>query len=137
MGIEPFLLAYTINIVVAQRLIRKLCDRCKTVDENVDVDFLVECGMALPEIQATKFYKAVGCVHCIRGYRGRAGIFEALPMTKEMRRMILKSRDFIDEDGLREHALQAGLKTLKMQAIDLIKNGVTSIENVEGMILDE
>ncbi len=137
MGIEPFLLAYTINIIVAQRLIRKLCDRCKLVDDNVDSDFLVECGFALQDIQATTFYKANGCVHCIRGYRGRMGIYEALAMTKDMRKIILKSRDFIDEDALRTCALQNGLKTLKVCAMELLKQGITSIENVEGMILDE
>jgi type IV pilus assembly protein PilB len=137
MGIEPFLLAYTINIVVAQRLIRKLCDRCKLPDEHVDGDLLLECGFTANEIKSTKFYKANGCVHCIRGYRGRMGIYEALPMNKEMRKIILKSRDFIDEDGLRTSALAGGLKTLKMHAIDLLKTGITSIENVEGMILDD
>jgi type IV pilus assembly protein PilB len=137
MGIEPFLLAYTINIVIAQRLIRKLCDRCKVIDENVDYDLMVECGFTPQEIESSKFYKPVGCVHCIRGYRGRVGIFEALPMTKEMRKIILKSRDFIDEDALRTHALQAGMQTIKMSAINLVKAGITSMENVEGMILEE
>jgi type IV pilus assembly protein PilB len=137
MGIEPFLLAYTINIVVAQRLIRKLCDRCKMVDDNVDMDFLVECGLTPAEIVASTFYKAVGCVHCIRGYRGRAGIFEALAMNKEIRKIILKSREFIDEDALRTAAFANGMKTLRQSAIDLLKSGVTSIENVEGMIMEE
>ena len=137
MGIEPFLLAYTINIVVAQRLIRKLCDRCKVVDENLDYDLLMECGFTEKDIADTKFYKPVGCVHCIRGYRGRVGIFEALPMTKEMRKIILKSRDFIDEDALRTHALQSGMQTLKASAINLVKAGITSMENVEGMVLEE
>ncbi len=137
MGIEPFLLAYTINIVVAQRLIRKLCDRCKVVDENLDYDLMIECGFTPQEIEATKFYRPAGCVHCIRGYRGRVGIFEALAMTKEMRKIILKSRDFIDEDALRTHALASGMQTLKQSAINLVKAGITSMENVEGMMLDE
>lgn len=137
MGIEPFLLAYTINIVVAQRLIRKLCDRCKLPDDHVDKDFLLESGFTIPELDSTTFYKANGCVHCIRGYRGRMGIYEALAMNKDMRKIILKSRDFIDEDALRTSAAQAGLKTLKMCAIELLKQGITSIDNVEGMILDE
>lgn len=137
MGIEPFLLAYTINIVVAQRLIRKLCDRCKEVDDKVDGDLLIECGLTNQEIESTKFYKPVGCVHCIRGYRGRIGIFEALAMTKEMRKIILKSRDFIDEDALRQHALQNGMQTLRTSAINLVKQGITALDNIEGMILEE
>lgn len=137
MGIEPFLLAYTINIIVAQRLVRKLCDRCKAIEENVDIDLLLECGFTEKEIEETKFYKPVGCVHCIRGYRGRLGIFEALAMSKEMRKIILKSRDFIDEDALRTHALQNGMLTLRQSAINLVKLGITSLDIVEGMILEE
>lgn len=137
MGIEPFLLAYTINIVVAQRLIRKLCDRCKVVDDNVDVELLAEAGLTKQEIENTQFYKPVGCVHCIRGYRGRIGIFEALSMTKEMRKIILKSRDFIDEDALRTHALQNGMQTIRQSAINLAKAGITALDNIEGMIIEE
>jgi len=137
MGIEPFLLAYTINIVVAQRLIRKLCDRCKAVDEAVDSDLLVDCGFSEKEIMDTTFYKAVGCVHCIRGFRGRIGIYETLVITKELRRLILKSQDFVDEDGMRQLALQNGMKTLRQMALDLVKQGVTSLENVEGLVLEE
>ncbi|MBI1804233.1 MAG: type II/IV secretion system protein [Ignavibacteriae bacterium] len=137
MGIEPFLLAYTINIVIAQRLIRKLCDRCKTADDNVDVDFLIECGLTDQEIKDSTFCKPVGCVHCIRGYRGRVGIFEALYMTKDMRKIILKSKDVIDEESLRNLATQNGMQTVRQSAINLVKAGITAIENVEGMIMEE
>jgi len=137
MGIEPFLLAYTINIIVAQRLVRKLCDRCKAIDDTVDHDFLIDSGFAERDIDSTKFYKPVGCVHCIRGYRGRIGIFEALQMTKEIRRIILKSKDFVDEDTIRALALQNGMQTLRQSAINLAKQGLTSIDNVEGMILED
>src|SRR6267143_2216223 len=137
MGIEPFLLAYTINIIVAQRLIRKLCDRCKTVDENVDTDLLMESGFTNEEIDKTKFYKAVGCVHCIRGFRGRIGIFVALSMNKEIRKVILKSRDFIDEDAIRTLAMQNGMQPLRVSAMNLVKDGITSVDIVEGMILEE
>lgn len=137
MGIEPFLLAYTVNIVVAQRLIRKLCDRCKVVDENIDNDLLVDCGFSEQEILETKFYKPVGCVHCIRGFRGRIGIYETLVINKELRRIILKSQELIDEDAMRQNALAHGMKTLKFQAIRLVKEGITSLDNVEGLVLED
>jgi type IV pilus assembly protein PilB len=133
MGIEPFLLAYTVSIVVAQRLIRKLCDRCKVVDENMDSDLLVDCGFTEREILETKFYKAV----CIRGFRGRIGIYETLVINKDLRRIILKSHELIDEDAMRQNALAAGMKTLKFQALRLVKEGITSLENVEGLVLEE
>lgn len=137
MGIEPFLLAYTINLVVAQRLVRKLCDRCKAVDDQVDVGLLIEAGFSEQEIVSTTFYKPVGCVRCIRGYRGRIGIFEALNMTKEMRKVILRSKDFVDEEALRGLALQNGIQTLRQSAINLVKAGVTCLDTVEGMVVDE
>jgi type IV pilus assembly protein PilB len=137
MGIEPFLLAYTINLIVAQRLVRKLCDRCKMIDEDIDKDFLLSVGLSDQEISETKFYRAVGCAQCIKGYRGRIGLFEALQMTKEMRKIILKSRDYIDEDALRTLATQKGMVTLREAAKNLVKDGVTSIETVEGMLIDE
>jgi len=137
MGIEPFLLAYTINIVVAQRLIRKLCDRCKIPDDAVDLNLLVDAGFTEKEIETAKFSKPVGCVHCIRGYRGRIGIYEALSMTKDIRKVILKSRDFIDEDAIRTLAMENGMQTLKRSAMNLLKEGITSMDNIEGMIIDE
>jgi len=137
MGIEPFLLAYTVNIIVAQRLIRKLCERCKMIDDDVDVDLLINAGLSDNEIRESKIYKPVGCAHCIKGFRGRVGIYEALHMTKEMRNIILKSRDYIDEDALRTLSLQNGMQTLRQSAISLIKQGITSIDTTEGMLLEE
>ena len=137
MGIEPFLLAYTVNIIVAQRLIRKLCERCKMIDDDLDVDLLINAGLTENEITGSKFYKPVGCAHCIKGFRGRVGIYEALHMTKEMRNIILKSRDYIDEDALRTLSLQNGMQTLRQSAINLIKKGITSIDTTEGMLLEE
>jgi len=137
MGIEPFLLAYTINVVIAQRLVRKLCARCKTPDTELDMDLLMDCGLNEKDIAESTFYKPVGCVHCIRGYRGRTGIYEVLTMTKLLRQIILKSRDFIDEDGLRSAALQNGMKALARSAMDLARVGTTSIECIAGMSIEE
>lgn len=137
MGIEPFLLAYTINIIIAQRLLRKLCDRCKMVDENLDIELLLSAGLTEKEIETTKFYKPVGCAHCIKGYRGRIGIYEALHMSKEMRKIVLKSRDFIDEDAIRTMAFQNGSQTLRQSALNLVKQGITSIETAEGMLIED
>ena len=107
------------------------------LDDHVDVDLLIEAGLTEQDITSSTFYKPVGCVHCIRGYRGRIGIFEALAMTKDMRKIILKSRDFIDEDALRTMALQNGMQTIRQYAINLAKAGITSIENIEGLIFEE
>jgi type IV pilus assembly protein PilB len=137
MGIEPFLLAYTINIIIAQRLVRKLCDRCKTPDTELDMDLLMDCKLTEKEISEATFFKPVGCVHCIKGYRGRTGIYETLVMNKALRQIILKSKDFIDEEGLRSAAEQNGMKTLAKSAMQLAREGRTSLECIVGMAVEE
>lgn len=137
MGIEPFLLAYTINIIVAQRLLRKLCDRCKIVDDDVNYDLLSELGIKEEVLKETKFYKPVGCIRCIKGYRGRIGIFEALKMSKEMRQVILKSKDLIDEDAIRQLALQNGMITLRQSAINLATSGITSLNEISSIAMED
>lgn len=137
MGIEPFLLAYTTNIIVAQRLIRKLCPRCKTPDTDLDMDLLADCGLTEKDVQDTTFYKPVGCAHCIKGYRGRTGIFELCTMNKHLRQIILKSKDFIDEEALRQGALQNGMKTLAKSAMQLARQGITSLDCIIGMAVED
>ncbi len=136
MGIEPFLLAYTINVIVAQRLLRKLCERCKIIDQDFNYELLLDLGIEDEIIKGTKFYKPVGCIQCIKGYRGRIGIFEALKMSKEMRQVILRSKDIIDEDALRTLALKNGMITLKQSAINLATSGVTSLHEITGIALE-
>jgi type IV pilus assembly protein PilB len=137
MGIEPFLLAYTINIIVAQRLVRKLCERCKTVDDNVDYDLLTELGYSVEEVKGIKLYKPVGCIRCVKGFRGRSGIFEILQMTKDIRQIILRSHDMIDEETIRSLAIKNGMQTLKKSAFDMVKSGVTSLSEIAGLTLED
>ncbi|MBU1650582.1 GspE/PulE family protein, partial [bacterium] len=97
MGVEPFLIAYAINIIVAQRLIRTLCPKCKEVDTDLDLEVPLSLGFVAEEIETTLFHKAVGCEHCTNGYKGRAAIHEALFFTREIRRLILDAGDEVDE----------------------------------------
>jgi type IV pilus assembly protein PilB len=90
MGIEPFLIAYSINIILAQRLVRKLCDRCKVPMEQPEVEAMIKLGMKEEELSDAKLYRPVGCISCIKGFKGRAAIYEALPFTKSIRTHILK-----------------------------------------------
>jgi type IV pilus assembly protein PilB len=137
MGIESFLLAYTINIIVAQRLVRKLCERCKTIDNNVDYDLLTELGYSMDDAAGAKFYKPVGCIRCVKGFRGRSGIFEILQMTKDIRQIILKSQDLIDEEAIRSLAVKNGMQTLKKAAFEMVKSGVTSLSEIAGLTLED
>ncbi len=137
MGVEPFLLAYTIHVVIAQRLMRKLCPRCKAPVIDPDREALMKLGMEPKEIETIKLYRAVGCPNCIRGYKGRTAIHEALSFTKEIRKIILESETTIDEDRIREQAVTRGMKTLRQTALELMKKGITSLEEVASATVEE
>lgn len=137
MGVEPFLLAYSINIVLSQRLMRKLCDRCKTIVEDPDREALLKLGMKEEEMAKHKIYRAVGCSNCLKGFKGRRAIHEALYFTKAVRQLVLKAGESIDEEALREQASKEGMHTLRMSALDLLKNGITTLEEVASVTVED
>lgn len=130
MGVEPFLIAYSVNVIVAQRLVRKLCTRCKGKVKDPDVPALKKLGMADEEIQSTTFYRPVGCIDCLKGYKGRVAIHETLYFTKEIRQMILEAGSTINEEAIRQAGIRNGMLTLRDRALTLLKQGVTSIDEV-------
>ena len=87
-------------------------------------------GMTEIEIDSSKFFHAVGCVNCIKGYKGRTAIHEALSFTKDIRKIILESETTIDEDAIRSAGMKHGMMTLRQTALDLLKKGITSLEEV-------
>jgi type IV pilus assembly protein PilB len=131
MGVEPFLIAYAINIIVAQRLIRKLCDKCKRVAKNFDKEIALAAGMSEKDIKETTFYEAVGCPACSNtGYKGRMAIHEALYFSREIRRLIVKSGTEIDEEAIRMQAKKDGMLTLRESGFLRVKAGLTTLEEV-------
>ncbi|HPG40202.1 MAG TPA: GspE/PulE family protein [bacterium] len=130
MGIEPFLLAYAINLVVAQRLMRTLCNKCKQPIPKVDKDFALSIGFTEQEIQTHTFYKPVGCDSCKKGYAGRVAIHEVLPFTVDIRKHILQSSDDLDEDAIRECALKYGMVSLRAAARKRVLDGRACMEEV-------
>lgn len=131
MGVEPFLIAYAINIIVAQRLIRKLCDKCKRVAKNFDKEIALAAGMSEKDIKETTFYEAVGCPACSNtGYKGRMAIHEALYFSREIRRLIVKSGTEIDEEAIRAQAKKDGMLTLRESGFLRVKAGLTTLEEV-------
>ncbi len=131
MGIEPFLIAYAINLIVAQRLIRKLCPKCKKrVTEHDEVTMEV-AGLNIEEWKKYETYRAVGCDECGgSGYKGRMAIHEALYFTKELRHLIVKSGEDVDEELLRIQAKKDGTLNLRESGFEKVKLGMTSIEEV-------
>ena len=130
MGIEPFLIAYAINIIVAQRLIRTLCKICKEPIEGSELEDLIKFGFSEEELKSHTFYRAVGCEKCNGGYKGRAAIHEALFFTKEIKSLILNAGEKIDENGIRDQASKDGMWTLRRSGMERMKEGTTTLEEV-------
>ncbi len=130
LGVEPFLIANAINLIMGQRLVRKLCDHCKKPARNLDVEMAQFVGFTDEEIRTTTFYQQAGCEKCYAGYRGRQCITEALLFTGEIRKLILKSADNIDEDVIRQEALRNGMLTLRASGRERVKEGSTTIDEV-------
>jgi len=131
MGIEPFLIAYAINLIVAQRLIRRLCPKCKKKLNSFDEALMETVGLNIEEWKQYDVYTAAGCDHCNNtGYKGRMAIHEALYFTKEIRQLIVKSGKEVDEESIRIQAKKDGTLNLRDSGFDKVKQGLTSIEEV-------
>jgi len=137
MGIEPFLIAYSINIILAQRLVRKLCERCKVPVEQPEFEALVKLGLKEEELSDAKLYRPVGCISCMKGYKGRAAIYEALPFTKSIRQHILKSGDIVDDEAIRQEAIRHGMQPLRMSGLQLVKRGITTLEEIAAVTMED
>ncbi|MBF8293931.1 MAG: Type pilus assembly protein PilB [Bacteroidetes bacterium] len=137
MGIEPFLIAYAINIIVAQRLIRTLCKICKEPVEGSELDDMLKFGFSEGELHAHTFYKAVGCDKCGGGYKGRAAIHEALYFTKEIKTLILNAGDKVDENRIRDQAAKDGMWTLRRSGMERMMEGSTSLEEIISSTTEE
>jgi type IV pilus assembly protein PilB len=130
MGVETFLIAYAINVIVAQRLVRRLCS-CKKVVDPKNIEAYKQNGIDGQLIEDGHVFEANGCEICRgTGYKGRAAIHEALYFTKEIREEIVNSKSDIDEDRIRVLARKNGMLTLRDSGLELVRNGVTSLEEV-------
>lgn len=138
MGVEPFLIAYAINIIVAQRLIRKLCETCKKKVTELNEAEMASAKLDVEEWKEYDIYEAVGCDKCNgTGYKGRMAIHEALYFTKEIRQLIVNAGDEIDEDAVRTQARKDGTYNLRESGLEKVKLGLTSIQEVIAGTMDE
>ena len=126
-GIAPFLVGSCLNLVMAQRLVRKLCEKCKEKYEPT-ADELKLIGLKPSDVRNGFLYRAKGCADCRNtGYRGRTAIFEMIPMSKELRKLVF---DSANEDEIREAAMKNGMVTLRDAGNERVLDGTTSIEEV-------
>ncbi len=127
MGIEPFLVATSVNLIQAQRLIRRICKDCKT-EHQMPPEALLEIGFTNEEAHHMKTYKGRGCQTCNNtGYKGRVGLYEVMEVTDEIRELILIGASSLE---LRKKAVDDGMITLREYGLHKIRNGITTIEEV-------
>jgi type IV pilus assembly protein PilB len=127
MGIEPFLVATSVNLIQAQRLIRRICKDCKQ-EHQTPFEALVEVGFAGDEAKTIKTYKGKGCTTCNNtGYKGRIGLYEVMEITDEIRELILIGASSLE---LRKKAVDDGMITLRESGLYKIRAGVTTPEEV-------
>lgn len=138
MGIEPFLIAYAINLIVAQRLIRRLCKKCKKKVVHHDEGLYESLGLDVEEWKQLEIYEAAGCPECNNtGYKGRLAIHEALYFTKGIRQLIVRSGVEVDEEAIRIQAKKDGTLNLRESGLEKVKLGVTSIDEVVAGTVDD
>lgn len=127
MGIEPFLVATSVNLIQAQRLIRRICKDCKQ-EQQTPAEALIEVGFTTDEAKSMTTYKGKGCATCnSTGYKGRIGLYEVLEITDEIRELILIGASALE---LRKKAVDDGMITLRESGLHKIRAGVTTIEEV-------
>jgi type II secretion system protein E len=127
MGIEPFLVASSVEAVLAQRLVRTICTHCK-VEQKVEKDFLRKIGFPEDEIDTAKFYKGAGCEQCRQlGYQGRMGIYELLLLDESIRPLILSRAA---ASTIAQRAIEGGMRTLRHDGWNKVRAGLTTIEEV-------
>ncbi len=127
MGIEPFLVATSVHLICAQRLVRRVCQKCKQV-EDIPVQALLNIGFPESEAPNIEVVKGRGCEVCNNtGYKGRVGLFEVMEITDDIRELILSGASAIE---LRRKAIEESMISLRQSGLQKIKEGVTTIEEV-------
>ena len=128
MGIEPFLVASSVNCILAQRLARKVCDECKQPDPDVTKEALLEAGLAEGEAGAVVPLKGRGCRACSEtGYKGRIAIYEVMEMAEELKEFVLNGASGIE---LKREAIRLGMTTLRRSALNKLREGITTLGEV-------
>jgi len=127
MGIAPYNVAGSINLIMAQRLARRLCSNCKQ-PTDLPPETLIDAGIKEDDIDNVTAFEAIGCDACTNGYKGRAGIFQVLPVSDKLTSMILKSAG---QDELEFQAIEEGVLTLRQSALKKFATGQLSLAEVE------
>jgi type IV pilus assembly protein PilB len=127
MGIEPFLVASSVNLICAQRLVRRVCSHCKE-PQPMPPPALVQAGFSQADAEQVTPMKGKGCDRCNKtGYKGRVGLYEVMEVTDDLRELVLVGASALE---LRRRAVEDGMLTLRASGLQKVKEGVTTIEEV-------
>jgi len=127
MGIEPFLVTSTLEAVLAQRLVRKICQNCKE-EYTPEPEIISDLGLKPEDVKNRKFYRGAGCVKCNNsGYKGRTGIYELLMLNEKIRQLVIEKAHTA---LIRKAAIENGMKTLLDDGLEKINAGITTVEEV-------
>ena len=127
MGVPPFNIANAVNLIIAQRLARRLCNNCKAVIDIPRVA-LIEEGFTEADVNAgIKIYGPVGCDQCDKGYKGRTGVYQVMPISDAMGRIIMANGTATD---LADQALKEGIADLRQSGLKKVKDGVIGLEEL-------
>ena len=127
MGIEPFLVTASVNLILAQRLARRICAECKTPIDVPD-SALNDIQVAGEDIGTFQVYKGQGCSTCAEtGYKGRLGIYEVMDFSEELKEFVINGASSAE---IKAEAIRLGMQTLRMSAVNKLKEGATTIEEV-------
>jgi type IV pilus assembly protein PilB len=132
MGVPAYNVASSISLIIAQRLARRLCNKCRAVDD-VPKEALLEEGFRPDEVEGLTLYKAVGCEECNNGYKGRVGIYQVMQMSEEMGRVIMSGGNSMQ---LADQAAKEGVSDLRRSGLRKVMAGVTSLEEVNRVTKD-
>jgi type IV pilus assembly protein PilB len=127
MGVEPFLVTASVNLILAQRLARKICSECKQPIET-NVKALIDLGVKSDVAQKLQMYKGSGCRTCSNtGYKGRIAIYEVMPFTEPLKELVLQGASTAE---VKAEAIRGGMKSLRMSGIEKLVAGITTVEEV-------
>ncbi len=127
MGIEPFLVSASVILIMAQRLVRKICTKCRE-EEDIPAAALMKIGFSEEDAKTVKCYRGKGCPACNgSGYRGRIALYEVMPVVSEIKELVLEGAS---ADEIKKTAVKLGMQTMRMSGLNKIKEGTTTIEEV-------
>ncbi|MEM6994186.1 MAG: ATPase, T2SS/T4P/T4SS family, partial [Myxococcota bacterium] len=128
MGVEPFLVTASVNMIVAQRLARQICSNCAVPDEQVTPQLLQDAGMKAGESKTCKPMKGGGCRNCgDTGYKGRVALYEVMVLSDPLKDLVLQGASTAE---LKTEAIRVGMATLRRSGLNKIADGVTTLDEI-------